>query len=349
MSTISTPAAGLAVAVLCCVPPSTHAAVVYDSQGFEAPSYTQTDLAGQPGGAGEPWQHLFFPGGGASTAVVQADVVKSGSHAVQVDKAAGDDSRWAVNLTGDQIPSASDRLVVVQWDMRIKDVAPTAGLGPFLGVEVYDGAGAQGIGLAGSVGIDSQTLEVLYQRAGTGYFHPSGAEAAFGAWHSFKLVMDYTRKVYQAFFDGQEIVQEGFVDNWVDEFTDADLSALAAGGDLGSMNALGTAYYDNFLIQEFPRLPGDYDVDGDVDQADYTRWLLAYGKTVAFSGLGADGNGNGVVDAADYTVWRDNLGSTSSLTAGIATPAPATGMLSSFVLLLSFCTRCRTAWLTRSA
>lgn len=50
-------------------------------------------------------------------------------------------------------------------------------------------------------------------------------------------------------------------------------------------------------------IPGDYDGDGDVSQADYNVWANAIGRT---SGdLMADGNGDGVIDAADYTVWRD--------------------------------------------
>ncbi|MCA9241572.1 MAG: hypothetical protein KDA37_15285, partial [Planctomycetales bacterium] len=161
----------------------------------------------------------------------------------------------------------------------------------------------------------------------TGFFKASGAEVTVGTWHKFKLVMDYTHKAYQAFFDGQEVAQEGFVDNWVNEFTDADLAALAAGGDAGSMNALGTAYFDNFLITESSRLPGDYDVDGDVDKDDYFRWVLTYGESVAFDGLGADGNGDGVVNAADYTVWRDNLGSVAALSSAFSAPEPATGLL----------------------
>ena len=53
---------------------------------------------------------------------------------------------------------------------------------------------------------------------------------------------------------------------------------------------------------------GDYDVDGDVDDADYDFWKTNFGATTG-AGLAADGNGNGVVDEDDYTIWRDNVGS----------------------------------------
>ena len=48
---------------------------------------------------------------------------------------------------------------------------------------------------------------------------------------------------------------------------------------------------------------GDYDGNGMIQTADYTKWRADFGKAVA-AGSGADGNGNGGVDAADYAVWR---------------------------------------------
>jgi hypothetical protein len=54
-------------------------------------------------------------------------------------------------------------------------------------------------------------------------------------------------------------------------------------------------------------IDGDYNADGEVDEADYAVWNANFGAT-AGAGLAADGNGDNIVDAADFTIWRDNLG-----------------------------------------
>jgi cytochrome c peroxidase len=57
----------------------------------------------------------------------------------------------------------------------------------------------------------------------------------------------------------------------------------------------------------FVTLPGDFNGDGVVNNADLQVWRPNYGDT---SSLVADGNGNGIVDAADYAIWRKNFGRT---------------------------------------
>ena len=57
-------------------------------------------------------------------------------------------------------------------------------------------------------------------------------------------------------------------------------------------------------------MPGDYNNDGKVDDADYLVWRANFGKSVTPGMLG-DGTMDGVVDAADFAVWRKNLGATS--------------------------------------
>jgi sugar lactone lactonase YvrE len=67
---------------------------------------------------------------------------------------------------------------------------------------------------------------------------------------------------------------------------------------------------------------GDYNNDGNVDEADYDKWKADFGKTVAAAN-GADGNGDGIVDAADYTVWRDNFAPVAQATAAVPEPTSA--------------------------
>ena len=92
------------------------------------------------------------------------------------------------------------------------------------------------------------------------------------------------------------------------------VAALAAGPDglyfstlyedsgITGPTAIGAKIY---RVRYNNPLPGDYDIDGDVDMDDYDTWVSTFNSTLL---LGADGNGNGIVDAADFTIWRDNLG-----------------------------------------
>jgi hypothetical protein len=59
-----------------------------------------------------------------------------------------------------------------------------------------------------------------------------------------------------------------------------------------------------------PELPGDYNVDGTVDAADYTVWRNALGTSGIEPYSGADGDGSGKVEAADYDVWKSQFGQT---------------------------------------
>lgn len=69
---------------------------------------------------------------------------------------------------------------------------------------------------------------------------------------------------------------------------------------------------------------GDYNGNGVVDAADYTKWRDTLNANVT-PGSGADGSGNGIVDQADYTFWKTRFGNTSGAGSigGSAVPEPA--------------------------
>ncbi|MFO0789330.1 MAG: PEP-CTERM sorting domain-containing protein [Pirellulales bacterium] len=290
---------------------STHAAGTILSTGFEPPMVTG-QLQGQQGWA--------VAGGGTSTAIVENSVVHSGTQALQVTKTAApnNDRRWAVPQNG----YPTERFVVVDWDMR---VAPSlsAAFGPFFGMEGYDADLSPYV--LGSLGVDAATGNVLYQEQGTGTLL-EGPIVSFNQWHHFRLVFDFLTDTYRGFVNGTQVANTGFVDGafHLDNFTDADISTFAAAGDPVSQSAGSTAWFDNLVVRDAAY--GDYDIDGDIDAADFTRWRQTFGTAVTPAGNGADGNRNGVVDAADYVIWRNAVGAGPAAGAGLAglvVPEPA--------------------------
>ena len=59
-----------------------------------------------------------------------------------------------------------------------------------------------------------------------------------------------------------------------------------------------------------PALPGDYNLDGVVDAADYTVWRDTLGTGGLMPYEGADGSGNGVIGPEDYLIWKSQYGQT---------------------------------------
>jgi hypothetical protein len=115
-----------------------------------------------------------------------------------------------------------------------------------------------------------------------------------------------------------------------------------ANGDWDSWTYSPTFNFASFGVNPqaapSPFPPGDYNQDGSVGMADFTRWKELYGSSDA----AADGNGNGIVDAADYTIWRNNLGMGSSASSQPAAevPEPHLGIVG--LLTLFFVRRRRT-------
>jgi glucose/arabinose dehydrogenase len=99
-----------------------------------------------------------------------------------------------------------------------------------------------------------------------------------------------------------------------------------------------------YRINTTQLLRGDFDADGDVDNADYTRWRAGLGS--ANPNPASDGNGNSVFDAADYVAWRMNLGASVHAGAGAGSVPAVPEPLSSIIIaqtaaLLGISTRFR--------
>jgi hypothetical protein len=263
---------------------------IVNAGGFELPFTTLFGggtgrLEGQINPAGEgqvipPGQWLRSPAAGASTAVVQSFVFAPGGgiQAVRVDRAANNDARWAVPV--DHLgypdypnpfpPEPAQPCICLTWDMRVQQTqGPPDTFGPFFGVEAYgdpgigtgvdDGRALGGVrppfgstrpGLLGSLGVDATTGDVLYQATGTGFFTETGSVVNFNGWNHFQIKLDYSTDQYTIFRNFANLGTFGFVDRGLDQFSDGDISALAAAGDAGSQALPGIAYFDNFLIRE---------------------------------------------------------------------------------------------------
>lgn len=103
--------------------------------------------------------------------------------------------------------------------------------------------------------------------------------------------------------------------------------------------------YGSAAVTLLVGLSGDYNGDGIVNAADYTRWRDTLGAVG--SGLAADGDGDGDVDADDYTIWKDHFGQSMGSGSGsvAAVPEPTSWLL--VFTALTAISRARSASLLR--
>jgi hypothetical protein len=256
---------------------------IVDSQGFEAPDYdpgfagmgipVTGQLEGQP--VGDPW--LRTKSGGAGVGIVTDTFASTGSQSVEITRAPNSDDRWAVPVSG--WPDTSGLygdVICISWDMMVRqsgdpvleDPMDTA-FGPFFGVEAYDDD-ANPVSLFASIGVDALTGEILYIGDGETDANGDGVDAldvdaevllptystaTFDVWHSFQIALDFATHEYRAYFNGSPLISGKFVDDdkvvgGLNEFTDADIAALAAAGNAAAQSAMGTAYFDNFVVEQ---------------------------------------------------------------------------------------------------
>lgn len=235
-----------------------------NGEGFESPEYSVGLLEGQfastfEGVGSAAW--VQSPLAGTSTADVQSTVFApgGGSQAVEVNRAAGSDDRWAVPITG--APSLDMPLVCIEWDMLVEESVGPQPFGPFFGIEAYDDDAAS-ILRVGSLGVDASTGDVLYTLRDDGvlpgFLLETGATVDFGVWNSFRMVLDYSTDTYFMFLNDESILSAPFEQDGADQFTDADIAAIAASFDPDSVAATGVAFFDNYRVFEtndFSKIP----------------------------------------------------------------------------------------------
>jgi hypothetical protein len=86
--------------------------------------------------------------------------------------------------------------------------------------------------------------------------------------------------------------------------------------------------------------PGDFDLDGDIDGADFLRWQREFGMMVEPVGSGADGDGSGQVDSGDLAIWQQHYGENQMLTASTQQiPEPTSCALTVIIFLVAIIQR----------
>lgn len=226
------------------------AATVFDTGGFESPLNSTGNLTGQPATLGSGGTSNWVETGGTSTAVVQNTVVHSGSQSVLLTRGSGSEERFAIAGLSPVTPSFTT--VFAQWDMYVPaPAAPSPGsFGPVFGFEGYDDSSGPPL-LVGSLFVDQETRDVLYQAAGTGSLTPTGSFVSYDTWNRFGLEFDYSTDIYTFFLNGSSLGSSGFVDGG-DQFTDGNISGISGAGDPTSLALTGEAYFDNLIVTVVP-------------------------------------------------------------------------------------------------
>ncbi|MBN1427157.1 MAG: PEP-CTERM sorting domain-containing protein [Anaerolineae bacterium] len=126
--------------------------------------------------------------------------------------------------------------------------------------------------------------------------------------------------------------------SWIPNNAVANVYRAVATDDQGNR----TSTFRVVVVQDNEPLPmdGDFDGDGDVDNADFTAWQAGFGTTEGAVHADGDTDTDGDVDGNDFLIWQQEYGSGSGLLGSAAVPEPA-----SIVLLLTVTTlalaRCR--------
>jgi hypothetical protein len=226
---------------------SAPAQVVYQT-GFESPVFVDGDLVGQDAWVADDPQP---PG----RAVVQSAFAAAGARAVLIDASMAVAADWYWKALNFPVPLATAPCIQIKWDMFIDGTEANASA--VWGIDIYDDSVPFTRRVAAVVVTDHGHLEVT---DGAGLFD-SHYPVTRGAWHSFKVNMNYTpgARRMNVYVDGVlAVTNRLFGPGTTDTVADVDLYNVYGNGS-------DRAYYDNLSIEALA--DGDGDGFPDVEDA----------------------------------------------------------------------------------
>jgi hypothetical protein len=232
----------LAALLGCAVVAPSRAAILFDSNGFESPTYSTGNLVGQNG-----WDRVDSESPSVPNVpiTVQNSVVASGSQAVQITSNSAGPGLFTYAIQPISLASVATSgtpEIKVQWDMRVNSSLSPAGV---WGVQVYDNSGGGGpypYAFAGVGPVGVATNELLKVSA------PDGDTAvamppvpSFDTFHTYVLDMNFQQGLYSLSVDG-------------DLRTIGALNISGTNGNLGEVDFFtfnrgsDTAFFDNLIV-----------------------------------------------------------------------------------------------------
>lgn len=215
--------------VVACAAAMGRAAVVFDAHGFEPPLYEEGKLAGQNG-----WVQRNNT---STTAEVQRDFVQSGSQALRLRSAIGQ-NEFFPNLNF--VPTMGD-VVVVECD-----IARTASSTPSFGyfIDVY-GSDGQRVARAG-LGRDGTNIRAV-RTLPTGTAPANSIVYAPMQWVHFEMQLNFANHTWAMLIDG---VPSGSGLPMINVFAPGIMSAdLQVSSFLASTD---TGWFDNYVVRTVP-------------------------------------------------------------------------------------------------
>lgn len=225
---------------------SAQSQVLFDSNGFEAPSYSLGNLTGQNG----------FVQDGTAAYTVQNTVAASGSQAVQVGGGAGTDWAYVTQATP-WSSTATPGVDTLEIQASIaRNLSPTASFG--YAIDVYNGLTARTFrfGLVANAGVIQPFVTSRFNGT-TGLFDATsavtnvivGGPVTADTFVNFKAYLNYTTKRVDLFINGSSVTNGltiPFADLTASDFSDADLQVSTATG------ATDRGFFDNVKVTAVP-------------------------------------------------------------------------------------------------